>query len=184
MFRFRYAVFHPPEKNMTGDTLDFLLHNLRQIPIPLVVENLRSWQKDRFGEFYKRLKDDLGQQLTGICLDIPHAVLSGMDWTDFYRTFRDDVKVIHLSDTDGREDSHMPFGMGGILQLDMILSQLSDFGFNGFFNFEIKPPTLGDLQPLFESYKLAVTILKNEASIHGRRSHIIGMFGRCLNKCL
>lgn len=151
IFNFRYAVFHPPEENLIHRSYEFYIRNIRQIHIPLVLENIRSLSLKQFLEFYKRIKKELGNRQIGICLDIPHAILSGEDWKEYYHLLNSAVKVIHLSDCD-EEDRHLPFGMGGTLDLDNILATLDKFGFDGILNFEIKPPSIRHLDVVFENY--------------------------------
>ena len=154
IFDFQYAVFHPPEENSVYRSLTFYIENIRQIHIPLVLENIRSLSLEQFLEFYKWLKEEIRDRSIGICLDIPHALLSGEDWKKYYHSLNSVVKVVHLSDCD-EEDRHLPFGLGGTLELEHILATLDEFGFDGVLNFEIKPPSIRNLDAVFENYLLA-----------------------------
>jgi len=135
--QFRHAIFHPPEGEHTSERL--LFKRLRQVPVPLLLENISTMPNKEFKRFYQQAKASLGAQLRGICLDVPHAVVGSCDWKDLYASFSPHVHEIHLSDCMQGKDMHLPFGMG-ILDLQEILKTLNQFGFSGTINYEIKPP--------------------------------------------
>jgi len=168
-FDFQYVVFHPPEARSDAAAFDFYVQNLRKVHYPLVLENTRGWTLHRFMNFHGRIRDILGIHLAGVCLDIPHAHLSGEDWTAFYQAFGDEVKVVHLSDCHTEEDSHLPFGCGGILDLLAILEALRSFGFNGTLNFEINPPSLRDLDAFFSNVLQSSILSQHDITQKGRR---------------
>jgi len=162
-FHFQYAVFHTPEEPSFSDsTWDFYFHNLKQVNIPLILENTRSYPLDSFISFYQRFQAVLGRKLYGVCLDIPHAFLSGGDWHRFYRVLKPDIKVIHLSDCTEDEDLHLPFGLEGTLPFDEILETLRSTGFNGVLNFEIKPVSIFSMDTYFETFLKAKKRLASE----------------------
>ena len=167
-FKFQYVVFHPPEGRSDAAAFDFYVQNLRKVNCPLVLENTREWPLHRFRDFYGIIRELLGTRLIGMCLDIPHAYLSGEDWTAFYRAFGDEVKVVHLSDCHPEEDSHLPFGLGGILNLQKILQTLRSFGFDGTLNFEINPPSLTDLDAVFSNFLQGNAIFRHETTRKAR----------------
>ncbi|HEX9935356.1 MAG TPA: TIM barrel protein [bacterium] len=151
-FAFAYAVFHPPEAD--GKTItDFYLRNVRETALPLVLENIRGYSPETFRHLYRDLKKELGNNLWGICLDVPHAHLTNGDWKRYYRILESDLRVIHLSDCKNGQDSHLPFGFGGELALLPILSFLKEKGYGGFINFEILPPSFPDGWLLFRTLR-------------------------------
>ncbi|MBN2030567.1 sugar phosphate isomerase/epimerase [bacterium] len=182
-FQFQYAVFHPPERDTSQQSLDFYISNLHQIPIPLILENPRGWSRDRFSRFFRDIQDKLEDRLHGICLDIPHAHLAGEDWVAFYQIFREQIRVIHLSDCKEEEDLHLPFNCGGDLNLQDILTTLKKEGFDGILNLEIKPPSINHLDYFFETY------MQTQEFCHPgnykkmkRRMKIVNRLGRCLGR--
>jgi len=178
-FGFRYAVFHPPEAEVSKTDFDFYLRNLRSVSVPLILENVRNYSVKRFRAFYEKMKDRLHERLTGVCLDIPHAYLAGEPWWRFYSNFGSDVKVIHLSDCTDSEDSHRPFGLGGTLSLNEILGRLKQAGFNNILNFEIQPSSIRDLDAYFGTYLSAKACFQPDglAGIK-RRAQAVGLFIR------
>ena len=141
MFAFQYALFHPSE---TGEkeVMDFYIRNLKETRLSLILENIRGYDPQEFLDLYRRFKDSLGDQLWGICLDVPHAHLTSQDWESYYRLLKSHIRVIHLSDCRDGEDKHLPFGMGGELSLKSIIFFLKRQKFEGFLNFEILPPSM------------------------------------------
>jgi len=151
---FHYAVFHPPKDFISsGANLDFFMNNLRQVPCPLILENTRYTSLDDFGMFYTVLKKSLGQNLTGICLDIPHAFLSGEKWYPFYKKMQKEIRLVHLSSCSFEEDQHHPFRKKDVLSLKCILSDLKRTGFKGIINFEINPSTPIMIWQMYVNYR-------------------------------
>jgi sugar phosphate isomerase/epimerase len=148
-FRFEYAVFHPPQSDASPGAADFFIRNLREVGIPLVLENVRGYGPEAFWRYYRGAEAALGDALSGICLDIPHAHLTEGDWKSYYRLLCPLIRVIHLSDCAGGEDTHLPFGAGGELDLKSILAFLKRNGYPGIVNFEILPPSLAGVTLLF-----------------------------------
>lgn len=181
LFDFQYTVFHIPEKDSNHDAFEFYLHNLRQIETPLVLENIIGWSPEQFFGFYRRLKVELGEQIIGMCLDVPHAYISRSDWKAFFLESNLEVKVIHLSDCNPEEDLHLPFGLCGSLDLDKILTTLYNLEFNGVINFEIKPTSLRNLNVFFNSYLQAKAIFQPEGiGKIQKRMQIISLIGRII----
>ncbi|MCD6116105.1 TIM barrel protein [bacterium] len=151
-FNFSYAVFHPPEMDRKHISLDLYWSRLKQIPIPLLLENISILTPQEFSEFYLSAKSRLGSRIAGLCFDIPHAFVAGYDWKKMYQEHSADIKEIHLSDCYEHSDAHMPFNMG-VLSLSETLNTLQKYGFNGVLNYEIKPPSARDVVYLFQTYK-------------------------------
>ncbi len=178
-FDFQYGIFHPPEEDSPGQSFDYYIDNLLQIQVPLVLENPRGWSLDRFNKFFSDIYNQLESRLHGICLDIPHAYLAGEDWIDFYQTFKNRIKVIHLSDCSGNEDLHLPFGCGGDLDLHDILTTLNREKFDGILNFEMKPPSLSHLDHFFQTYLMVQEFYQSDENKKMlNRMKVISRLGR------
>jgi len=136
---FDYAIIHPPQADASAEGYERYLRRLARVPLPLMLENLPTLSMANFVAFHQRLSEALERPL-GVCLDIPHATLAKDDWQAYYRHFKGILGVVHLSDLKPPEDSHLPFGMGGVLNLGAILKFLKDDGYSGTLNFEILPP--------------------------------------------
>lgn len=161
-FDFQYAVFHPPQEEIAERSYAFFIQNLKRIPYPLVLENVQEMNLSEFLLFYQKLKRELKERLWGICVDIPHSSLAGQNWEDYFKIFGGKVKVIHLSDCKNHVDSHLPFERGGDLDLVKILRRLKQLHFRGFINLEILPPSLADIQFLFENFLTVRKTLESE----------------------
>lgn len=138
--KFNYAVFHPPEADSKDVSFDFLYENLKQLEMPLLLENSLGYSFESFVNVAEKIEDKMGAFLAGYCVDIPHAFLGQESWQQFMTHFNDRVKVVHLSDCDGVRDSHLPFPFAGGLDLKKIIEELIVLKFNGILNFELKPP--------------------------------------------
>ncbi|MBX8631786.1 MAG: sugar phosphate isomerase/epimerase [Thermoplasmata archaeon YP2-bin.285] len=75
----------------------------------LLVENLPS---DTFalGSRYSEMRKIIDGTRAGLCLDISHALLEGE--LSAFLAARDSIKMLHISDNDGKSDCHLPIGRG------------------------------------------------------------------------
>ena len=179
LFSFEYAVFHPPEADKKPSSLNFLVQNLKYVDSPLVLENTQYLSRKEFLDLYKVMKIRLGSRLKGVCLDIPHAYLSGEDWISFYQDLATEVKVIHLSDCADNSDSHLPFGIRGDLILEEILNAIKALGFRGILNFEIKPPSIDKVDRVFHTYLQAKAVFDSRKMARlERRSRYVALVGK------
>ncbi|OLS28714.1 MAG: hypothetical protein HeimAB125_23470 [Candidatus Heimdallarchaeota archaeon AB_125] len=122
------GVFHPVE---THGNLETLLKNLKQLKIPLVVENIQLTSDEEFIEAYSLFKRELGDQLKGWLFDVAHSYLRNgpekyLDLLD--KMPFDELEEIHLSDCTENEDSHYSFG-AGVLPAKQILREIKKRGF-------------------------------------------------------
>lgn len=154
---FDYAIIHPPQADASEAAFSTYCDRLRRVPLPLMLENLPTLPMTDFIAFHKRLSTALERPI-GVCLDIPHATLAKDDWQAYYRYFHDQIGVIHLSDLKPPEDSHLPFGMGGVLDLGAILKFLRDDGYSGTLNFEILPPGAAGIKALGATWMAACQV--------------------------
>lgn len=124
------GVFHPVEQRGDYNTL---VKNVKQLKIPLVVENIMGLSDEEFVKYYENLKNDLGNQLQGWLFDVAHSYIRNgsenymklLDKLPF-----DELVEIHLSDCMEKEDAHYAFG-SGVLQIDKILQEIKHRNFNG-----------------------------------------------------
>ncbi len=87
-----------------------------------------------------------------LVLDTSHAAVSNHDIREFYRTYRDRLRHVHLSNNAGKGwDSHLPVSGGeGVLPLPEFLGDLRENAFEGAVSIEL------DLRPW----------LRDEAALH------------------
>jgi sugar phosphate isomerase/epimerase len=151
-----YCLSHPPENRRSPLSEDqlvtYLLQNLNQLEVPIVLENIQSWDTVRFAKFYNRAKEVLGAKLVGQCFDAPHYFLQGQDPVEYLKQWDGKIQFIHLSDCRKGFDAHLPFGLNGDLPIDEILAILKEQNFHGIINLELMPRNLTDIKPLINSY--------------------------------
>lgn len=88
-----------------------------QLGITLLLEN----QPDRSGARIGSSVDELIQLIADVdapnlrlCFDVAHAVVSTGDWQREWQKAAELVMSVHMSDTHGTEDEHLPLGVGAI----------------------------------------------------------------------
>ncbi|NOY79249.1 MAG: hypothetical protein GXO76_15460 [Calditrichaeota bacterium] len=152
----QYCLSHPPENHVQKVegpvSRDFLFENLKRLEPPVIIENIPEVKGFEFRPFYEEAKQAMGEKLWGMCFDGPHAFLSRPDWLELYEEFKQDIRVIHLSDCSKTEDLHMPFGQGGVLPVEELLVRLQKDRYAGIINLELLPKSLRDIQPVIDSY--------------------------------
>ncbi|MCI0513696.1 sugar phosphate isomerase/epimerase [candidate division KSB1 bacterium] len=152
----RYFLTHPPEPKESRAQLEtsasYLLENLQRLPGYIFLENVPTWGKAEFWDFYVQAKKVLGKQLSGICLDAPHYYIMHHDPIEQIQFWKEKIKCVHLSDCIRGHDLHLPFGSGGDLPIDAILTALKDINYNQYINLELLPKTFNDLPYLTYSY--------------------------------
>ncbi|MEE9410298.1 MAG: sugar phosphate isomerase/epimerase [Candidatus Heimdallarchaeota archaeon] len=123
------GVFHPVESHGNFETI---VDNLKQLNIPLVVENVGMLSDGEFIEYYSRFKEELGSQLKGWLFDVAHSYLRNGP-KDFMKLLDklpfNELEEIHLSDCSRDEDSHYSFG-AGVLPTTNILNEIKKRGFD------------------------------------------------------
>lgn len=152
----KYFLTHPPEPEETKAKIDtseeYLFANLKRLPSHIFIENVPTWNAEQFEAFYDRAKQALGEQLSGICLDVPHHYVIGQDPIEHINRWNKRIKCVHLSDCIRGNDLHLPFGSGGELPIDEILQTLDDIGYNQYIDLELMPKTFNDLPYVIYSY--------------------------------
>ena len=85
-----------------------------------------------------------GEELFGFCLDTGHLQLVGRDPYEFITRLGSRIKVLHLHENNGKEDTHqLPFtfgnGDGRGADWDGVLRGLKEIGYQGTLSFETFP---------------------------------------------
>lgn len=152
----QYALSHPPEPAEASEPLetseDLLLRNLARLNLPILLENVPTWDQTSFERFYDAARQQLGSQLLGICFDAPHVFLRGEDPVAQFEAWATQVKAVHLSDCSPTEDLHLPFDSGGVLPINDFLDALRRHRFDGFLILELQPRSIKELRPVVQSY--------------------------------
>ena len=151
-----YCLSHPPENRRSSlsenQLIDYLLNNLNKLEVPIILENIQTWDSSKFENFYNKASNILGKKLIGQCFDAPHHFLQGEDPVEFLNQCNGKINFIHLSDCRKDFDAHLPFGLAGELPIDDILEILKAQNFQGIINLELLPRNLKDIKPLIDSY--------------------------------
>ena len=72
----------------------------------------------------------------GLCLDVGHSLISGLDPGDEARIAGERLCALHLQDVDGKDDCHWVPGRG-MLDWSSLGTALSDMGFDGAWTIEV-----------------------------------------------
>ncbi|MDL2317979.1 sugar phosphate isomerase/epimerase [Eubacteriales bacterium OttesenSCG-928-A19] len=137
----KHAVIHPYRDESATTGLDGSITYLTPFRekaaacgVSLCVENMR----DTSAELLVEIADALE---SGICWDVGHANLAGLEQRQSIRTLGKRLKVLHLHDNYGTKDDHsLPFL--GTVDWRGIMDGLSDVGYEGVFNYEVNATEL------------------------------------------
>ena len=107
---------HPLVLEAAWARMEEALSTLRPLPVPVAVENLALDERDLV-----QGPDELGRLLDrfpeyGFCLDFSHAFVEGGEArvAAYLDRLGDRLLHLHLNDTPGDRDRHLPVGEGGI----------------------------------------------------------------------
>lgn len=90
---------------------------------------------DEVARYIDELNGIAGEELFGFCLDTGHITLTSGNMRYAIRHLGNKIKVLHLHDVDGVNDSHtMPFI--GLSDWELIMKELKAAGYSGTLNFE------------------------------------------------
>ncbi|MBI2264861.1 MAG: sugar phosphate isomerase/epimerase [Armatimonadetes bacterium] len=128
----------PRAARVRESLLDFISEDLPQDAI-LCLENAGGGPEQVLGLL--DLLNDLPSQLTGLTLDLGHALLGG-DVPASILAAGSRLRVVHAHDNDGHYDKHWPPGRG-CMPWEAVLKALSEINFSGPFIWEIRDPTGG-----------------------------------------
>ncbi len=161
-----YCLSHPPEDSRAQSSweqaTDFLLHNLKQLKPPVILENVQGVSEEQFNRLFEKAKTVLGEKLIGQCFDAPHYFLSGQNPVSFIDQSNGRIKCVHLSDCKPTVDAHLAFGLGGALPIDNILSALKRIHFNGYINLELLPRSTAEIKQVINSYLKVVKVFSRK----------------------
>jgi sugar phosphate isomerase/epimerase len=157
-----HIVSHPSEAPFASSPMpsdeESMFAALSRLDTPIYFENIAKWSPDQFHAFYVRAKNRLGDRCAGMCYDAAHFSVSGYDPVEQFHNFHDIIGCVHLSDSRGTEDAHLPFGVGGDLPIADLINTMIEHKFTGPITLEIRPPSAGELGPYIRSY---ITLLRN-----------------------
>ena len=82
------------------------------------------------------LIDAVGFDNMGICLDVGHGNVQGLDMAEAVRQCGERLIALHIQDNDGSRDQHLA-PMRGSIDWEAGIAALREIGFEGIFNLEI-----------------------------------------------
>ncbi len=82
------------------------------------------------------LIDAVGADNVGICLDVGHGNVQGLDMAEAVRQCGERLIALHIQDNDGSRDQHLA-PMRGTIDWEAGIAALREIGFDGIFNLEI-----------------------------------------------
>ncbi len=152
------GVVHPPEGK--NGSVDYLIENIQQLNLPVVVENVMGYSDEQFIDIYSKMKDGLGKQLKGWLFDVAHSYI--VNGKENYLKLLDkmpfsELEEIHLSDCLEGEDSHYAFGYG-VLPIDDILQEIKRRSYNKILVNEIDAHP--SIWAIIDSYQKVAKIFK------------------------
>lgn len=83
------------------------------------------------------LNEIAGFDCFSFCYDTGHQTLLGLDFRENLRKLNSRVKVLHIHDNDGRNDSHLAPYMG-VSDWEAFIEGLRDISFSGAISFEVR----------------------------------------------
>ncbi len=148
-----YAVMHPNTTTVLGElfnrteSYDSVMRHIspfvehaNKIGLNTVIENLPVVRSNYSTHRYSQDPDEICEIADslgiGICYDLGHGNIAGYKQSDYMRYLGARIKVIHVNDNLGSNDTHLPPYSGNIDWIDAV-NGLSEIGFEGLFNYEI-----------------------------------------------
>ena len=121
------------------DFIKLLIPSLEANGVNLCVENSCKANLGKFFYFFdgRELREFLNyvdHPLVTACWDTGHANIEGHQYDDII-ALGDKLTALHINDNHGQKDEHMMPYMG-TLNIDEVMTALSEIGFKGYFTFE------------------------------------------------
>ncbi len=91
---------------------------------------------DEVNRYIKTLNEMAGEELFGYCFDSGHATICSSDVGRAIKTLKNNIKVLHLHEVDGYNDSHSMPLINGVTDWERLFVALKEIGYNGTINFE------------------------------------------------
>ena len=152
-FGIKYAVMHPNTTSVSPDEYDKkaqydrvmtffapFIEYANKVGVNMVVENMRSVKGEVPTYRYCMSPDELCDVADacgiGVCWDTGHANITGLCQSEALKYVGKRLKVIHLNDNNGDDDSHIAPYMGTVDWED-VMRGLKLVGYEGAINFEL-----------------------------------------------
>lgn len=127
--------------------IELLIPALERNNVNLCIENSCKKNLGKFYYFFdgKELReflDYVSHPLVTACWDTGHANIEGHQYEDII-TLGNKLTALHINDNFGDRDTHMMPYMG-TLNIDEVMTALTEIGFNGYFTFECSTSVIFD----------------------------------------
>lgn len=106
-----------PRLRRAAASLEQLCDYAMELGITVLIENQPDPTGARIGSRTAELVhliETVDMPNLGICFDVAHAQVSTGDWQTEWEAAAEHVASVHLSDTHGRNDDHLPLGEGSM----------------------------------------------------------------------
>ena len=144
--------------------LERLLPTAEKQGVKIAIENI--YAKGRT-EAYLSTSEDLlfytehfKSELLGVCLDTGHAITRGQSPEKMVKELGSSLKALHLHSNVQGGDLHLPPLFTNTMDWQKFRQALSDIGYGGSFNMEIKPPKQMSEATQLLYYRMAYAIAK------------------------
>lgn len=143
----RKAVLHPTSRARNhADRRRFMAAGVQGVVDAGREHDVEICAENMFGSYVtvREFGDVFADTDASMTFDTGHARIEGYDaedMADFLDTHRDRVSHVHLNDTHGASDDHLPFG-AGTLDFATALAPLLDGGWDGTLSLEIATRSL------------------------------------------
>lgn len=118
-------------KSYTADVMKKLLPACEEYGVYLCLENLTDYNVPFVLDIVKEVASPYAQ----ICLDTGHASVMRVDMGDIVRSCGKLLRCLHIHDTNGYYDLHLPPFMG-VINWDSFIDALAEIGYSGTMNLE------------------------------------------------
>ena len=118
-------------KSYTIDVMKKLLPACEEYGVYLCLENLTDYQMPVILEIVEAVDSPYAK----ICLDTGHASISRVDMGDIVRSCQKYLRCLHVHDTNGYNDLHLPPFMG-VINWHSFTDALAEIGYAGTMNLE------------------------------------------------
>ena len=142
----RYLGSEDAEWAKTEQFIDYIAPMAKEMNITICIENLYDSIGGHIVEgpccdVYKaieridRINEKYKAEVLGFCFDTGHANLVGIDFESFITALGNRLKVFHIHDNDGDDDSHtLPFY--GTIDWESIMKAFAEVSYEGNLNYE------------------------------------------------
>jgi len=144
------------EPNRAGlISLNQIVEEAEKLGVKVAIENTRQ------PHLMEYLLENIGSSYLGVCYDTSHGQLYDREPFETLKRYADRLICLHLSDNDGKEDSHWCVG-DGVIDWEAFIDAFPKSTYKGIFSFEVYPENPDIPEDLFlqKAYESANRLLE------------------------